>query len=289
MPLPALLPQRYRERQREWWEELPKIHMRMKVNFISFGTQNCEFLLEKFHANLLKTCKEDFILNYYAVGYESEVKGDRLKTRSIHPEIHQENPLFHKPVVLMKSLIDLDVDNFIYLDLDIQLTKKFSAQILFDSANQSKTPLSPNHFWENPFSFNGEDRIERGERICRMKSIERCNKYVQACLISYTRNHFQFLLFWAGMAVDEKSIAVSADDEELYNATLWKWGQTKTLGYICVTNGTVDVDGLGRFDSIERAYEMFESDRFNKSIFTDENNFYRGFDPENVMIFHGIK
>ena len=91
------------------------------------------------------------------------------------------------------------------------------------------------------------------------------------------------------MAVDEKSIAVSADDEELYNVTLWKWGQTKTLGYICVTNGTVDVGGLGRFNSIERAYEMFELDQFNRSMFTDENNFYRGFDPGNAMIFHGIK
>jgi hypothetical protein len=70
---------------------------------------------------------------------------------------------------------------------------------------------------------------------------------------------------------------------------LWGYGQTKTLGYICVTNGTVDVDGLGRFSSIERAYQKFEDGEFDKGMFTDRNNFHSRFDSEKVMIFHGIK
>jgi hypothetical protein len=82
---------------------------------------------------------------------------------------------------------------------------------------------------------------------------------------------------------------IMREDEEVYNVSLWGYGQTKTLGYICVTNGTVDVDGLGRFGSIERAYQKFEFGEFDRDMLTDRNNFYLGFDPEKVMIFHGIK
>jgi hypothetical protein len=78
-------------------------------------------------------------------------------------------------------------------------------------------------------------------------------------------------------------------DEEVYNVSLWGYGQTKTLGYICVTDGTVDVDGLGRFGSIERAYQKFEVGEFDKDMFTDRNNFHSRFDSEKAMIFHGIK
>ena len=263
--------------------------MLMKVNFVSFGTENCEDLLERFYAGLLRSCKEDFVLHYYAIGYNSKVAGERLSIRRLDPEIHREVPLFYKPIVLVRSLIDLDSEHFIYLDLDIWVTSKFCAKTLIDMSRVSKTPLSPNHFWERPFLFFNDVRIERGDKICEVKSITRCNKYVQNCLIAYTKNHFQFLTYWAGLSQDEEAISICHDDEELYNSVLWKYGQTETLGYICVTNGTVDVDGLGRFGSIERSYEKFEAGEFERDMFTDRNNFYGGFDPEKAMIFHGIK
>ena len=144
-------------------------------------------------------------------------------------------------------------------------------------------------FDEETISFFNDVRIERGDKICEVKSIVRCNKYVQNCLIAYTKNHFQFLTYWAGLSQDEEAISVCHEDEEIYNAVLWKYGQTETLGYICVTNGTVDVDGLGRFGSVERSYEKFEAGEFDRDMFTDRNNFYSRFDQEKVMIFHGIK
>jgi hypothetical protein len=114
--------------------------MIMKVNFVSFGTENCEDLLERFYAGLLRSCKEDFVLHYYSINYESKVTGERLSIRRLDPEIHREVPLFYKPIVLVRSLIDLDSEYFIYLDLDIWVTSKFCAQTLVDMSRVSKTP-----------------------------------------------------------------------------------------------------------------------------------------------------
>jgi hypothetical protein len=128
-----------------------------------------------------------------------------------------------------------------------------------------------------------------GDNVCNLKSIQRCNKYVQACLIVYNKQHLDFLIDWVSLVNDDSVTKVSFDDEELYNATLWKYNQTDTLGYICVTNGTVDIDNLGIFNSIKLAHEKYEFDEFDKSMFTHQNNFYKGFDNKNVMFFHGVK
>jgi hypothetical protein len=265
------------------------IHMLMKVNFVSFGTENCEELLERFYAGLIRSCKEDFVLHYYSINYESKVTGERLVSRKIETRRKYERGVYYKPLALIRSLIDVDSTDFIYLDLDILLTKKFSSVELFSKIEDSETPLSPNHFWENPFFFAGENTTPMGESIAEMKSIQRCCPYVQNCLIVYQKRHLDFLLDWMSLIHDGEVSKIMCGDEEVYNVSLWGYGQTKTLGYICVTNGTVDVDGLGRFGSIERAYQKFESGEFDSDMLTDRNNFYLGFDPEKVMIFHGIK
>jgi len=266
-----------------------RIHMLMKVNFVSFGTENCEELLERFYAGLLRSCREDFVLHYYSINYESKVAGERLVSRKIETRRKYEWGVYYKPLALIRSLIDLDSSDFIYLDLDILLTKKFSSVELFSKIEDSETPLSPNHFWENPFFFAGENTTPMGESIAEMKTIQRCCPYVQNCLIVYQKRHLDFLLDWMSLIHDGEVSKIMCGDEEVYNVSLWGYGQTKTLGYICVTDGTVDVDGLGRFGSIERAYQKFEVGEFDKGMFTDRNNFHSRFDPEKAMIFHGIK
>ena len=259
------------------------------VNFISFGTKNCEELLSVFYNNLLKFCKEDFKLHYFSINYNSKIIGEKLIHHKMDYNKEYKKAFFYKPIVLLKSLVDINCENFIYLDLDILLTKHFSSSTLFNTISNSNTPLSPNHFWEYPFLISNNEEIKMGEEICNLKSIKRCGNYVQNCLIVYTKNHFEFLLDWINLVNDDLVIKISVDDEELYNTTLWKYNQTKTLGYMCVTNGTVDIDNLGRFNSIILAHEKYESNQFDKSMFTNQNNYYKNFDNKNVMIFHGVK
>ena len=236
-----------------------------------------------FYKNLLKYSNKDFKLHYFSINYDSKIIGKKLIHHKINYDKKYNNAFFYKPIVLLKSLMDIDCENFIYLDLDILLTKNFSSDVLFTTVNNSKTPLSPNHYWEYPILFKNNEEIKMGDKVCKLKSIERCNKYVQACLIVYNKNHFEFLVDWISLVNDDSVINISVDDEELYNATLWKNNQTNTLGYICVTNGTT------KNTDIFSLFEEFQIDMFNKEIFNDKNKFYTNFKNKNIMIFHGVK
>jgi hypothetical protein len=259
------------------------------INFVSFGTSNCEQLLDSFYNNILKFYKEEFKLHYFSINYDSNIVGERLVQHKITYNKKYKKPNFYKPIVLLKSLIEIDCENFIYLDLDVLITKNFSSSTLFNYVNNSNTPLSPNHYWEYPYLFLDGKQIKMADNICEFKSIKRCCNYVQNCLIVYTKKHFEFLIDWVGLINDDEVMSMLVGDEDAYNATLWKYNQTNTLGYICVTNGTVDIDNLGCFNSIKLAHEKYESDDFDKLMFTHQNNFYKGFDNKNVMIFHGVK
>jgi hypothetical protein len=107
------------------------------INLISFGTENCEDLLKVFYKNLVKYCKENFKLHYYSINYDSNVIGDNLIKHTYHTKKTYKNAFFYKPFVILKSLVDNNYENFIYLDLDIILTKNFSSNILFNKINNS--------------------------------------------------------------------------------------------------------------------------------------------------------
>jgi len=259
------------------------------LNLVSFGTENCEKSLDFLYKHLIKNCEENFVLHYYSINYKSNISGNNLIKYEIYPNKNYKNPVYYKPMVLLKSLIDSNSENFIYLDLDILLTKNFSSDFLFNKINKSNTPMSPSHFWEYPFEFKNDIKRTKGEEISKINFIERCGVYVQNCLIIYNKKHFQFLLDWNGLIHDNNSFNLSSDDEELYNVMLWKYKQSNNLGYICVTDGTVNVNNMGRFNSIFAAYEKFQKDEFEKTMLTDENNYYKNFNKKNVMVFHGFK
>jgi hypothetical protein len=82
---------------------------------------------------------------------------------------------------------------------------------------------------------------------------------------------------------------IAYDDEEIYNTLLWKNNQTKTLGYVCVSSGAIQIDNMDDIQSIVKSHEKFEKCEFNKSFFTIQNNFYKNLEINNIMLFHGIK
>lgn len=276
------------------------------VNFVSFGTDNCDELLEYFYKSLVDKCNEEFILHYYSVNYESSIKGDNLiihkfntsKTfkrgnRHVSSSTSSEfNPVFLKPNVLIKSLIDIDSDNFIYLDLDILLTKNFNSEILFSKIKNSNTPLSPQHFWEFPMDYRDPNNIKCfGGDLCEELLIERLGKlWSQNCMIVYNKSHLDFLLDWNSYTNNDKLRNIATGDEEIYNVTLWSYNQNGNLETTCISNGIVDIRKLenSRFEDILECYKLYENGLFDKSYFIDQNKMTYQMTNESVMIFHGI-
>jgi hypothetical protein len=276
------------------------------VNFVSFGTDNCEELLDYFYKLLVSKCKEEFTLHYYSVNYESSIKGNNLITyelntnkkfkrgdRHVSSSTKSEfNPVFLKPIVLIKSLIDIKSDNFIYLDLDTVLTKNFNSTILFDRIKNSNTPLSPQHFWEYPMDYRDPNNIKCfGGDLCIELSIERSGKlWSQNCMIVYSKKHLDFLLDWNKMTNDDKLRNMATGDEEIYNVTLWSYDQNDNLGTTCISNGVVDIRRVGnsRFEDIIECYDRYNNNSFDKSLFVAQNKHTREMTDKSVMIFHGV-
>jgi len=277
------------------------------VNFVSFGTDNCEELLKYFYKSLVNKCNENFTLHYYSVNYESSIKGDNLiihqlntnkvfkrGSRDVSSSSRSElNPVFLKPNVLIKSLIDINSDNFIYLDLDILLTKNFNSDFLFSKIENSNTPLSPQHFWEFPMDYRDPNNIKCfGEDLCIKLSIERSGKlWSQNCMIVYGKKHLDFLLDWNNMTNNDKLRKIATGDEEIYNVSLWSYNQNDNLGTVCISNGVVDIRKIdnSRFEDILDCYKLHESNSFKKSLFVAQNKHTREMTDTSVMIFHGIK
>ena len=48
------------------------------IQFVTFGTENYEPLLDVFHKSIKLTCKENYTLNYYSLNYDSKLKDENL-------------------------------------------------------------------------------------------------------------------------------------------------------------------------------------------------------------------
>jgi hypothetical protein len=276
------------------------------INIVSFGTDNCEELLDYFYKSLVNMCNEKFVLHYYSVNYKSNIKGDNLiihqfntnkvfkrGSRDVASSSKSElNPVFLKPNILIKSLIDINSENFIYLDLDILLTKNFNSDILFDRIKNSNTPLSPQHFWEFPMDYRDPENIKCfGEDLCLELSIDRSGKkWSQNCMIVYSKKHLDFLLDWNNMANNDKLRNIATGDEEIYNVALWSYNQNSNLGTACITNGVVDIRKVinSRYEDVLECYKLHEAGLFNKSYFITQNKMTSEMTDRSVMIFHGI-
>lgn len=259
------------------------------MNIVCYGTENCEKDLEFFYENLILFCREKFNLHYYSINYNSQLEKPNLIQHSFFTKKNFKRAFFYKPFVILKSLTEIESHDLIYMDLDIMLTNKFDSSYLFKLISESTTPLSPNHFWENPFKFYDDVKISLGEKLSEITNTIRCNKYVQACLVVYNRNHFEFITDWVSLINNKEILDIAYDDEEVYNTLLWKNNQTQTLGYVCVSSGAIQIEGMNDIQSIIKSHEKFEKSEFDKSFFTIENNFYKNLEIDNIMLFHGIK
>lgn len=266
-----------------------KKHNRTMINFICFGTDNCENSLRIFYDHLINSCKERFVLHYYSINYESSVVGDNLIIHPFNINFNFGRANFYKPYVLLKSMMDIPENDFVYLDLDIVITKHFSSEELLQKIDSSPTPLSPNHFWEHPYKIINGIETQNAENLSKFYNVNIFNKYVQNCVIIYNKEHFNFMLDWSVLTSNKETLEMVYGDEEIYNFLLWKYEQPNTLGYLCITSGTETTGEFSDSESILKSYQKFEKGEFDKTSFIVNNNFVKNLELDKVMFFHGLK
>ena len=251
------------------------------INLVTFGTKNYEPLLEVFHKSIKLTIKEEYTLNYYSLDYDSDLKDDNLVVRKIELFKDYSRPAKNKPLVLLHSLLDIQDEYFIYLDLDMVMTKNFNSQYYIDRIKNSHTPLSPMFYWT--FCFF-EDRWWATD-LCKEMGVDRnFRHHQQTNIVAYKREHFNFLLDWYQFLTDSVFGPKSYGDEEMFNVLISKYNQNENLGVCCITENYIRVGDIYQY------MRELDNGTFDMNNFLpDAEVYHSNYKSENIMFYHGIK
>lgn len=251
------------------------------IQFVTFGTKNYEPLLEVFHESIKINCKEKYRLNYYSIGYDSELSDDNLVVRKLEIPNNFSRITKIKPYVLINSLIDVKGKNFLYLDLDMVMTKNFNSKYFVDIIEKSHTPLSPLFYWTFCF-FEGR---WWATDLCNEMGVDRnFRHHQQSNIIAYTRKHLYFLIDWYSSLCDSVYGVKSYGDEEMFNVMISKYDQNNSLGVCCITENYL------KEGSIYEYMEQLDNGTFDMNNFLpDAEVYHSNYKYENIMFYHGIK
>lgn len=251
------------------------------IQFVTFGTKNYEPLLQVFHKSIKLTCKEDYTLNYYSVDYDCDLTDDNLVIRKIETFNDYSRPAKNKPYVLLQSLMDIQDEYFLYLDLDMVMTKNFNSQYFIDRIKNSHTALSPLFYWTFCF-FEG--RFWATDLCSEMGFDRNFRHHQQTNIVAYTKNHFKFLLDWYQGITDSTYGPKSYGDEEMFNIMISKYKQDKSLDVCCITENYIKQGDIYQY------MRELDSGIFDMNNFLPDAEIYHSkYKFENIMFYHGIK
>lgn len=216
------------------------------MKIITFGDLKSTKLLWTL-AESLRFCdlKDKHKIIYYSIGYDSDFVHEKVITKKIDIgkiRFHNYRDFqFMKPRVLIYSIFDFpEENNFVYLDLDILLGKRFDPDklVLDNDLDNSEFPLCPKH----TLNRNGFDLTQK--LIQNHYSLVNNNfifeELIQNCFILYNRKHLEFLKEWNDLCYSDwycdKLFITFWNHHSGDESILWylfiKYKFEKNLGYI---------------------------------------------------------
>lgn len=251
------------------------------IQFVTFGTEDYEPLLEVFHESIKINIKEDYTLNHYALNYDSNLKDENLVIRKIDLLKDYSRPAKYKPYVILQSLLDIQDDYFLYLDLDMVMTKNFNSQYFIERIKDSKTALSPMFYWTFCYFKDKFWAVD----LCKKMGFERgFRHHQQTNIVAYTKKHFQFLLDWYQGITDSVFGPESYGDEEMFNVMLSKYKQDNSLDVCCITENYIKQGDIYQY-MVELDNGTFDMNNF----LPDAEAYHSKYKFENIMFYHGFK
>lgn len=251
------------------------------IQFVTFGTENYEPLLEVFNKSIMIHCKEEYTLNYYALNYQSNFTGKNVVVRNVDLIKDYSRPAKNKPYILLQSLLDIDAEHFLYLDLDMVMTKNFKSKYFIERMDNSHTALSPLFYWTFCF-FDG--RFWATDLCSEMGVDRNFRHHQQTNIVAYTKKHFKFLLDWYQGITDSVFGPKSYGDEEMFNIMISKYNQNNSLDVCCITENYLKQGDIYQY-MVELDNGTFDMDNF----LPDAETYHSKYNFENIMFYHGIK
>jgi hypothetical protein len=231
----------------------------------------------------------DCDLTFYMVGFSKknclQPQNLRIEYKPFLKPLEAPNLNFIKPSILLKSLKDYPSENdFLFLDSDLTVGKRFNPSVIFSELQDF--PSSPFGPFESPYTYrtfeNGRVENYTPDLLMQYFNVgEKTMRYVQNCIIAYSRKHQDFILEWESISLNKFLLKehwryFSFQDETAYNVLLWKYGCTQNLGHLFVNTHKYSTYKL-----------VEESDEVRGNV--DENPYEYCHDSSKIMLYHGTK
>lgn len=223
--------------------------------------------------------KEDVQIIYYTLGFESYINENNLTKRIFPIDPLKKNFELYKPSIMLDAIDTFGEGDYLFLDSDIMVSKKFSIDKI---KNSNSFPLFPIGVWNFPFLYNGDIIYDESKLMKYMGVDKRSMDYIYSCLCSFNERCRDVILEWKSVC-DNQFLSHSDEvyfpfkDETPINVILWRRGIDKNLGKIFLNTNEYDKIVLS------------EESNLNKDTRLDYLNKVEEFYLDDIIFYHGVK
>jgi len=252
----------------------------MKIVF--FTDINFEYMAESLIKSLLIQ-KVDCELVYYTIDFKSTIEYPNLIKKYWKKDITKPRFEYYKPDILLDALDSFDDNDFIFLDSDIIVGKRFDINNL---KHNFDFPMTSVGNWDQPFQLEyfeycKEIRFDEWMLMEYLGVKERSMNYVYSCFMSFNRKCIDFLKEWKSFCnnsylMEKRKFYYPFHDETSFNVLLWKRRFNKNYGRIYFN--TLYFEALKFVEETEE----FQGRVFSVPEQYTDNTSY-------IIFYHGIK
>ena len=222
-------------------------------------------------------------LLYYTLGFESSINHPNLTKKFW--ELDKKFPRFefYKPSIFLDVLERTDTKDFIFLDSDIIVGKRFD---ISKFKHHYDYPLASIGNWDKPYAYmnysSGHQEIFDEKKLMNYLGVkENSMSYVYSCFMSINDKCTDFLKEWKSFCENSYLLENSQSyypfqDETSFNVLLWK--RESTFNYGRTYLNTLFCDPLKFVE---------ESENYQGNVFNTPEQYCDN--SSNVVFYHGIK
>lgn len=249
----------------------------MKIIFYSDSKYEYQAsaLIESINLNVY----DDVQMIYYTIGFESSLCEKNLTKRVYPIDISKKNFEFYKPSIMLDAIDTFGTGDYLFLDTDILVGKKFSIEKL---KNENDFPMFPLGVWEFPFIIVNDIIYDESGLMKYMGVDKRSMIYIYSCLCSFNEKCRDVILEWKSVC-DNQFLTCDIKyylpfkDETPINVILWRRRIDKNLGKIFLNTHEYDKIVLS------------EENQLNKDTRLSFENELEEFVLDEIIFYHGVK
>lgn len=253
-----------------------------------YTDKNCEYQAIACIKSLLPRLRDNDMVLYYTVGFDSTFESEKLKKIRIS---YKPYPTFHYyKAELSVTTMDLypKEEHFMFTDTDVLFSKRFRPTFLEHTYNYPLASFGPHEY---PFIYqiiDGKQIIYNENDLMKYCGVsQRSLRYVWSCVYVYNRKCRDFMEEYTSMCKNEyllarRKVYFPFHDETAFNVCLYKRDAKESLGYAFLNTHNPDLVKTVETTSIKDR-------RCGMNIDAMGNDWEYIHDSDKIILYHGFK